>query len=461
MERECGDGAVTAAERLYDWLFLDLNSYFASVEQQERPWARGRPTVVVPVMTPYTCAIAASYEAKALGIKTGTGIAEALAKCPQLVRVLARHELYVDYHHRIIREVERHMPVTQIASIDEMACRLTGRLRRLDEALALAGRIKAGLAKNLGECIRCSIGLSTNRYLAKVATDLEKPDGLVALHPDELPVPLLGMKLRDFPGIGSRMEARLNRAGIRTTAQLWACGAKRLRAVWGGVMGERFWHALRGVEIPDEETRRATVGHSHVLAPEQRTPHLAEAVGRRLLLKAASRLRAMDYLAGALALAVRLERGERIELEVHFSPLSDSITLQEAFSRLWFEAMRTAGGGRVKKVSVTLHRLVARQTQACQLELFEDTGDCKAHPGGGLQERRERVSRVMDELTGRYGRDAVTVGILPGEGSSFTGTKIAFTRVPAADEFEAVRAAAPPVRPGRRTRSLQGRRSAR
>lgn len=420
--------------RLYDWLFLDLNSYFASVEQQERPETRGRPTVVVPVMTEHTCAIAASYEAKALGIKTGTGIREALGKCPDLIRVMARHDVYVDYHHRIVDEVERHMPVTQVASIDEMACRLTGRLRRLDEALALARRIKAGLAERIGAHVRCSIGIATNRYLAKVATDLEKPDGLVALHAEDLPGPLLGLALTDFPGISTNREKRLNRVGIHTTADLWACGPKRLRAAWGSVNGERFWYALRGIEIPDDPTNRSTVGHSHVLDPDQRPPALAEHVGRRLLLKAAGRLRAMDHQAAEMTLSVRLEDGRRFEQGARFPALSDSITLQEAFTALWHLLVRRTGDARMKKVSVTLHRLRPAGADV-QLDLFERPDDPSAPPPHA-QARRARVSQAIDVLTERFGRDAVTVGIIPGQGSSFTGTKIAFTRIPGRGEFE-------------------------
>lgn len=422
-------------EEPFDWLFLDLNSYFASVEQQEHPEARGRPTVVVPVMTPYTCAIAASYEAKALGIKTGTSIAEALEKCPGLIRFLARHDLYVEYHHRIIEEVERHLPVHQVASIDEMACRLTGRLRQQRAALELALRIKEGLRRRVGECIRCSIGISTNRYLAKVATDLEKPDGLVALHPSELPGALLGMKLRDFPGIGASMEVRLHRAGIRSVRQLWACEGKQLRAIWGSVAGERFWHALRGVEIPDDETKRSTVGHSHVLDPEQRAPKLAEAVGRRLLLKAATRLRAMHYLACELTLSIRLEHGRRLETATRLPAVSDSLTLQEAFSLLWFQMIQQTGDARIKKISVTLHRLVARDEAARQME-FLPLAESGEFQSADSQSRRDRISQIMDELTERYGRDSVTVGIMPGQGSSFTGTKIAFTRIPKNKEFD-------------------------
>ena len=112
--------------RTVNWLFLDLNAYFASVEQQVNPALRGVPVAVVPVMTDTTCCIAASYEAKAFGIKTGTLVREAKALCPSLRLVEARQDLYVDYHHRIVKTVDSCVPVESVLSIDEMICRLQG-----------------------------------------------------------------------------------------------------------------------------------------------------------------------------------------------------------------------------------------------------------------------------------------------------------------------------------------------
>jgi DNA polymerase IV len=412
-----------------DWLFLDLNSYFASVEQQENPKFRGKPLVVVPVMTDFTCAIAASKEAKAYGIKTGTMIRDAKQICPQLICVPANHERYTRYHHRVIEEVEHHMPVFHVASIDEMACRLTGKWRETQHALALAQTIKEALVKNIGPCITCSVGLSTNRYLAKLASDLQKPDGLVVLHPDELPGRLMGLPLRDFCGIGKGMERRLAEAGITSFGSLWACAPKQLRAVWGSVHGERMWYALRGVEIPDEETTRGSVSHSHMLPPEQRTPDLAEAVARRLLLKAAGRVRSLEHLAGTLAVSIQLDQGPRLEAGRRFPPVSDSVTLQEIFSLIWEELMEQIGRHRIKQASVNLCELVPC-AQPVQLELFARRQSAEE------EEKRNRVSAVLDALTARFGRDAVTIGINPGAGSSFTGTKIAFHRVPEMSEFK-------------------------
>src|ERR1035441_7333273 len=169
---------------LLNWLFVDMNSFFASVEQDARPELRGRPVGIVPMMADTTCCIAASYEAKAFGVKTRTIVADAKRMCPGLVLVEARHELYVQYHHRIVEAVESCLPVSAVLSIDEMACRLMGRERPLLAALALGRQVKARILERGGPMIRRSVGLATNPYLAKVGSDMEKPDGLVGLISD-------------------------------------------------------------------------------------------------------------------------------------------------------------------------------------------------------------------------------------------------------------------------------------
>src|SRR5262245_57988153 len=126
----------------YTSLFLDLNSYFASVEQQLRPELRGRPVAVVPMDTDSTCCIAASYEAKALGIKTLTNVGEAKRMSKDLIIVEARPDVYVRMHHQIVAAVESCVPVEKVYSIDEMLYKLTGRQREPENAILLARRIK-------------------------------------------------------------------------------------------------------------------------------------------------------------------------------------------------------------------------------------------------------------------------------------------------------------------------------
>ncbi len=223
-----------------NWLFVDMNSFFSSVEQDARPELRGRPVGVVPMMADTTVCIAASYEAKAHGVKTGTIVADAKRLCPGIALVEARHELYVEYHHRIVEAVESCLPVTAVLSIDEMACRLMGRERPLLAAMELGRQVKARILERVGPRMRSSVGLAANRYLAKVASDMEKPDGLVALTQDILPEALRQLTLRDLPGVGAQTEKRLNEKGIQSMEALLALDCEQAGELWGSVWGERL-----------------------------------------------------------------------------------------------------------------------------------------------------------------------------------------------------------------------------
>src|ERR1043166_4547716 len=162
------------------WLFVDLNSYFASVEQELRPELRKKPVAVIPMKADTTCCISASYEAKKFGVKTGTMGGEAKKLCPGIKLVEARHEEYVKYHEKIVEAVESILPVTSVMSIDEMACRLTGRDLKLENAIALGKEVKKKILK-VGSQLFSSVGLGPNRLISKLASDMQKPDGLTVV----------------------------------------------------------------------------------------------------------------------------------------------------------------------------------------------------------------------------------------------------------------------------------------
>ncbi|HZH97779.1 MAG TPA: hypothetical protein VEX38_02305, partial [Fimbriimonadaceae bacterium] len=265
------DVHLPSSERPLGMLFLDLNSYFASCEQQEQPELRGRPIIVSPVDTDSTCAIAASYEAKRYGIKTGTNVGEAKRLCPDLIVVPARPPLYVHYHERVIEAAESVLPVDKVCSIDEMQFRLIGRERQPSVAMDLGLQIKRALREQAGECLTCSVGIAPNAFLAKLATDMQKPDGLVVLQAEDIPDRLLGLKLTDFCGINRRMAARLGASGIFTVEAMFAASPQELRTAFGSVMGEKWWYSIRGYELSEEEHKRQSLSHSNVLPPEQRT----------------------------------------------------------------------------------------------------------------------------------------------------------------------------------------------
>ncbi|MBP6031298.1 MAG: type VI secretion protein ImpB [Sphingobium sp.] len=415
------------------WLYVDFNSYFASVEQQEQPHLRGLPVAVVPVETESTCAIAASYEAKAFGIRTGTPIWEAKRMCRGLVCVLARHELYVDYHHRAIAEINRHIPVSEVCSIDEMASRLLRNEAQPEAARAIALSIKAGLAANLGPWVRCSIGIAANRYLAKVATDLEKPDGLTVLMPEEAEHRLIAeLKPRDLPGIGRNMERRLWLNGVHTMAELMALNRRRMRHIWGSIWGERMWYLLRGHDLPELETQRRSIGHSHVLAPALRPPGEAINVARRLTMKAAARLRRMGYTATYFGFAARLEDGRKMGGEMRCRPAQDSPAFLAMLLAIWDRTIIRERGIAIKKISVVMLGLA--DGNSIQLSLF-DTSSGKAEEKLENSPRSLRLSHALDHLNHKFGRDTVLIGMLPSAGRGFSGTKIAFTRIPDREEF--------------------------
>jgi len=187
-------------------LFIDFNSYFASVEQQIKPELRNKPVGVVPVMADTTCCIAASYEAKALGIKTGTMVSEAKKLCPNIKLVEADHRTYIQYHQRLVKKIEECLPVDKVCSIDEMVCSLIGKERIRENSIGIAKYIKKKIKDDVGEYLRCSIGIGPNQFLAKIGTNMQKPDGLVVIDDDDLPGCLYKLKFSAVYGIGRRME---------------------------------------------------------------------------------------------------------------------------------------------------------------------------------------------------------------------------------------------------------------
>lgn len=376
-------------------LFVDFNSFFASVEQQERPELRGRPVAVVPVEADTTCAIAASYEAKAFGVKTGTMVADAKRMCPDLAIVKARHTLYVAYHHRLVDVVEGVIHVKEVMSIDEMACELTGSARRRENATAIAEQVKHAIAEQVGPQMRCSIGIAPNDYLAKTASDMQKPDGLVVIDDDDLPHVLHALQLQDLCGIGKQMYKRCFRHGIYTVEMLLAATKEQLRTVWGGIEGERMYAKLRGADLPSLPTRKSVVGHSHVLEPEHRSEAGAAAVLHRLLQKAAMRLRNYGMLSGRLSVKIRYVDGYRWKQAIDLTATQDTIQFTQVLATVL--AGRAAYRSTPFKVDIALEDLM--YADAAPVPLFEHTGPA-----------RQGLNKALDQLNAKHGKNTVYVG---------------------------------------------------
>ena len=275
----------------YRRLFIDFDSFYASVEQQDNIFYRDKPLIVVPCVSDYTCAIAASYEAKRIGIKTGTKVRDAKVKASNLIVVEARPKRYVEVHNQIIEILYKHFTNIQILSIDEMAC-------EIDESddfdcEIIAGLLKFDLQEVLGEKITCSIGVARNVFLSKVAADFNKPNGFTSFGEDA-ENKLKSLDLTDLPGIAEKMETRLNKSKIKTIEDLLSFDELKLKKAWGSIIGARWWHMIRGSlqcdygqchnEIPK------SFGHTHVLPPEKRDDAGAFEVFESLLYKSIERL---------------------------------------------------------------------------------------------------------------------------------------------------------------------------
>jgi DNA polymerase IV len=375
-------------------LYVDFNSYFASVEQQLRPELRGKPIGVLAVMAETTCCIAASYEAKAFGIKTGTMVRDARKLCKEMIFVEARPPLYVEYHHKLIEIVESCTHVEKVLSIDEMMCLLTGSQQIKENALKLAAKIKREINKKY-PFIRSSIGIAPNTFLAKTASNMQKPDGCVVIEDSDIPQKLFGLKLRALNGIGSQMEARLNRHKIETVEQLYMLNREQLRAAWGSIEGERYYDKLRGIEPFYVKNNRSSLGHSHVLPPEQRNIAGAKAVLHRLLQKAAMRMRSYDLLTSHISVKIKLRNQPSFYAESDISATDNTRQLTDALEALFKELPSACKNNEPIAVGVSFTNLANSFDAAYDL-FAEKTSANEA-----------KLNKALDILNLKYGKNTV------------------------------------------------------
>lgn len=399
-------------------LYLDLNSFFASCEQQMDPSLRARPVAVVPMIADTTFVIAASYEAKAFGVKTGTRVGDAKKMCPGLILVKAGHSDYVKFHHKVIAAIDTVIPIHAVRSIDEFACELTGTQQSREKAELVAQQIKLALREQVGEWIKGSIGIAPNFLLAKIAADMKKPDGLTVLEVESLKEKLRPLKLQDVPGIGPRMEVRLHSKGITSMEQLLELSEQHTRGVWENVWGARMHKLLKGEWIDFlEASETKSIGHEHVLPPVQRTYPGALLVGQKLLWKAAVRMRAQNFMCRKLSLGVRYMDGDKASHEVSFSATQDSGLLLQHMNVLYNKLPKNK---KPRKVSIVLFDFVLEHEH--QLSFFE-------------KRNRSTIYKAVDKLNQKFGRNTVIAGSLLDDLDA-APTHIAFQRIPGLDEVD-------------------------
>jgi len=315
-------------------MHIDLNSCFATVEQQANPCLRGKPVAVAAYTTPRGCILAASREAKQLGVKTGLRVAEGQKLCPELIVLPSDPDKYRFINRRLVELLGQYTPELEVKSIDEMVINLDCYIAKLlncnnttiqpaspagrqynnfpknrisEMMINIGNEIKERIKREIGEWLTVSIGIASNRYLAKLASGLHKPDGLDVITRDNLVEVLNRLQLEDLCGIKKGYGRRLRAYGMQTAGDFYRASVATLRAAFNSIVGLYWWQRLHGWDSPlDEmaESDQKSFGQSYALCqPYLPTDPRLWQILCQLSEKMGFRLRQEGYTAGGLHLA--------------------------------------------------------------------------------------------------------------------------------------------------------------
>lgn len=387
-------------------LLLDINSCFATIEQQANPLLRGKPVVVGAYTTDRGCILAASREAKKLGIKTGMYVGDAKHIYPKLVVLPPDPDKYRFVNKKLVHVLSRYTDCIEVKSIDEMIASLKGMpvLQRLEDTdlsieermLSVAKEIKARIREEIGEWITVSIGIAPNRYLAKIGSNHIKPDGLTLITGKNILEILESKKLDDLTGIKEGMVNRLRLVGIRTPLDFYNASIRILKLACQSIVGYHWWLRLHGWEADDREFVRRTIGHQHAL----RKPLLPKDVELKhilyqLILKMGRRLRTDHLTASGIHVSCYYRDGDWwAKGEKQKAQLYADVDFCERAEKL----LSLAPEKLIRVISVSCfdfaENLYAQQT------LFES------------DHKKEKITQALDTIAERWGEFTVIPGRL-------------------------------------------------
>ncbi len=391
--------------RDYSVLFLDMNAYFASVEQQVQPTLRGKPIGITPYTGSTGCIIARSYEAKDWGVGVGDTVGSARKKCPKIIIIEARPALYQLYHKEILKLLQSKAPSVMPLSIDEFIIRLSGRDQSKSGSLQLAKDIKYGL-KNMADFMTASIGIGPNYFLAKVAGESRKPDGMSMIELKNLHQFYKNLKLRDIPGINFRMERRLAERKIYSAYDFFCKNLVEMSQTLK-FPGKVWYYRLRGYEVDDFVIKNKTVGHSHVLAPELRTPDKTLAVLEKLALKVAYRLRRECLWAQGVSITVGFLQGGGYSNYKHCRLFNDSASIIREIRTLYKKCPIDKN-----PLYAAVHTFDLVHTKNKQISILPEI------------EKSRKLSEALDNINDEYGAATVYYA------STHNGREAAPDRIP-------------------------------
>ena len=376
-------------------MHIDLNSCFATVEQQARPMLRGRPVAIVNRRTEHTMIVTASYEAKAMGVQLGMRLRDAKKLCPKLVGLESDPPKYKYVYHQLMRIMSDYSAHVRMKSIDEGVIDFSQAPEAIckRDLVEIGHEIKQRLKDEIGCWMRCNIGISTNRFLAKTAASLHKPDGLDVLTSHNIREVFSELELRDLTGIARANEARLNAVGIYTPLAMLDTSTESLHVAFKSILGEVWHQRLRGWEVDDIDYDLKSCGRQYVLDSPRlsrgeklaRLHSLVEGVG--------AKLRSNNKAARGVKLYTRRYSGGSWKAhELAPLPFYSDAAIWTIVQRLFAGAPSD-----ISMIAVTCYHLHDDATD--QLSLFGD------------QLARERhMTWAIDEINARWGERTIHSG---------------------------------------------------
>ncbi|MCB9839643.1 hypothetical protein H6794_02200 [Candidatus Nomurabacteria bacterium] len=372
-------------------MHIDLNSAFASTEQQSRPTLRGRPVGVTNRISKNCCMITASYEAKAVGVKVGMGMAEAKTICPDLFVVESDPPKYHHMYKKIAKIMQSYSPDVTMKSIDEGIIDFSGSSDRRS-LTEIGHEIKELVKQEMGCYMRVNIGIGPNRFLAKQAAGWHKPDGLDVLEASNLVEYYRSIQLTDLTGIASRFEARLNAANIYKPIQFLAASSKFLQTrVFGGIVGEHWHQRLRGYEIDNRPTKLGVVGRQWVLSKPSSDDDFILPCFHYLCETTAKKLRYNSVDARGVLVWARFTNGQGFMLRKMFR--SKFYTDREVYRRALILFNQRPKHMVIQTMGITCYMLSA--SSRSQMSMFESVN------------KEEWLTEAVDEINDRYGNFTV------------------------------------------------------
>lgn len=383
---------------------IDMNSCFCSAEQQANPLLRGKPIAVVAYLSPGACIVSPSIEAKRFGVETGMRLREGKALCPQLQCMMPDPEKYRYVNRKFLQIYQHYTDRVTPLSIDEFAIQMdkTPAVESLKNKGITTSqamyRIGLEIKKKIREefdWMRVSIGFGPNRFLAKMASNLKKPDGLNEISKNNIIEILSKMELEQIKGIKRGYGGRLRAFGIRTPLQFFNASEEELKKAFWSINGLYWWKMLHGYEDARDFGRKS-FGNSHALYVPYlaRDPKLHQVL-MQLVLKMGFRLRRGGYSASGIHVATLFDdftywhKGKKL-----LGSVTDSRKLYEEALLLLYKGPRK----HIRTLAVSCHYL--EKPQAVQLSLFENN------------EKQHNVEQAIDKITNRWGHNTVTPATL-------------------------------------------------